>query len=332
MLDKCSVNSHWMFVPYTYAEVRVSKDGQILKGDDEIGLDDLEKQYGLKCASIEALLVIVFHPLMLPPIYWNELKVYRTREDSTRPETLVPYFNGRVESITHPGFYLIPKFSDYLMDGQGRVIQISAQRYLKATVNAENYYSYRMKSDTGHTSNQLRHRIMMYMDCNYSADVMDLDVNHKNGVRGDDRFDNLEWATRSQNAQHAYDNNLRPDNIEVEARSVATGEVIIFASYSQCGRHFDVTETTISNRAKTLGEKEYAGWVFRNHSEANPPWPSLNGPVGKWTIEFPTGEKRRASTTSAAELANLTRTSFLRAIRNENGLLERNGIKIYEDS
>ena len=34
-------------------------------------------------------------------------------------------------------------------------------------------------------------------------------VNHKNGVKSDNRLNNLEWNTYSENIQHAYDNNLR---------------------------------------------------------------------------------------------------------------------------
>ena len=63
-------------------------------------------------------------------------------------------------------------------------------------------------SEKGTTKNYLAHRLVL---STFSPidNVNDYDVNHKNGNKLDNRVENLEWCTRSENVTHSYKNGLQ---------------------------------------------------------------------------------------------------------------------------
>lgn len=76
---------------------------------------------------------------------------------------------------------------------------------LKGGVNIRGY-KYVILSNGNEHFNRVVHRLVVMAFISNPADKCD--VNHINGIKTDNRLTNLEWATRSENIQHAYDTGL----------------------------------------------------------------------------------------------------------------------------
>lgn len=95
--------------------------------------------------------------------------------------------NGRTYTVTDNG--------DILYRG----------RKLKPFTTKDGYLRIRIGGRSG--KKELVHRIIA--SCFIENPMNKPTVNHINGIKTDNRVQNLEWATFSENMKHSYDNGLR---------------------------------------------------------------------------------------------------------------------------
>ena len=141
----------------------------------------------------------------------------------------------------------IKGFPNYQVSTLGRVRNKQTGYLITPLLGSSGYLTVRIRRRSGdHDKPALNiHRIVAetFLD----GHQPDLQVNHKDGNKLNNRLDNLEWCTRKENSQHAMRmglfNPTPPDPPKRKVRIVETGE--IFDSIRDCAMELDVAEQHI---------------------------------------------------------------------------------------
>ena len=96
--------------------------------------------------------------------------------------------------------------STYNIYSDGSLYNLKTKKFKKWTKDTNGYMKTQIWID-GKSKNVHQHRLLAQLfipnpECKSQ-------VNHKNGIKSDNRIENLEWVTQSENGKHSFDNGLQ---------------------------------------------------------------------------------------------------------------------------
>lgn len=130
-------------------------------------------------------------------------------------------------------------FPSYNGSSEGRIMNIRTQRIMKTFKNDNGYIQVCLRKN----NKQYTVKVARVIAETFLGEQPGMDVAYKNGDRSDVRIDNLEWCTRQEIIQRAFERGTKIPSRQIPVRVIETGEV--YNSIRACARDIGCYQTDI---------------------------------------------------------------------------------------
>lgn len=160
--------------------------------------------------------------------------------------------------IVLQGFY-----DCYAVSNMGNVKNLRTGKVLNPSIRPDGYKSVLLSRDGKKMSIRVHQLVAQYF---LEKEDDKTDINHENGIKHDNRAENLEWCTKKENMQHAHDNGLmtfKYANKDILVYDYETSEhLFTFQSVKQCVKFLGLNPSPIYRVLKGRNNHHH-GYSFK---------------------------------------------------------------------
>lgn len=129
-----------------------------------------------------------------------------------------------------------PLNTNYIVYDDGRIYSKHYNKFLTPKINWDGYHRIQIwENQKCHMISWHRIIAQTFLENPNNYPV----VNHKNGIKFDNRVENLEWCTQQQNIQHAWKTGLSKANAPVDMLNSDVVYIMTFKSIKEAGEYIN---------------------------------------------------------------------------------------------